>query len=167
MVFPFLEAVLRRVCNQFVDFEGRVKTRFTVPNKNGGNLVYDPNGGRKRCNSIRDLLYLHQAEAAPDFTERINALRTHFMELVPSKDPFDLIQKWRNQSLHGATNFHTIGGSVLNLALLIVLSELKNRFEEHRQVVLQHCIQNAQFMDFSMSQFGRRDLHPHSYYPPF
>jgi hypothetical protein len=157
LAFPFVEAILKKACNQFVEFDGTVKTQFAVRDKTGAMRAYDPNGRRKQCSSLRDLLFLHQAVAAPDLADGINALGAHFIELFPSVDPFDLIYMWRSQSLHGAMNFQTIGGSVLNLALLIALSELKNTFEGRRQVILEHCRWEA--------QFGSRSIW--SYYPPF
>jgi hypothetical protein len=46
-----------------------------------------------------------------------------------SQHPFDLILSWRNQSLHGSESLKTIGGTILNLSLLISIDELQLNFE--------------------------------------
>lgn len=77
LAFPFLEALLKRACSRFVDFDGTVKTPFSVPDKIGGQRRYDPSGRLKRCNSLRDLLFLHYSEADRDVVAKVDAFRVH------------------------------------------------------------------------------------------
>lgn len=160
LAFPLLEAITKRACSSYVDFEGKVISRFSVSKKSGQIKDYDPNGAfhQQQCSSLRDLLFLHYTHIADaDLQGRLDKLRDHLSELDSSQDPFDLIYAWRNQSLHGSTNFQTIGGTLLNLSLLIALSELKQNFEQHREVVLEHCRWEAQSSYRS----------PWSFYPPY
>ena len=155
LAFPLLEALLKRACSQFIDFDGRVKSQFLLPKEKGGQKRYKPNDV---CSSLRDLLFLHfNTVANVDLVTKLTAYRTHFKELDDGIDPFDLIYMWRNQSLHGASVFQTIGGTLLNLAFLIAISELQDRFVEHRDLILKHCKWEA--------QSGHRS--PWSYYPPY
>lgn len=158
LTFPLLEALLKKACSQFIGFDGRVKSQFSVPNGQGGQKQYDPNGRFKQCSSLRDLLFLlYYTVGNADLVAKLDAFRSHFAEFDNSVDPFDLTYSWRNQSLHGATNFATIGGVLLNLALLIAISELKDKFDEHRDLILEHCRWEA--------QTGHKS--PWSYYPPY
>lgn len=162
--FPLLEAVLKRACSAYVGFNGEVISEFSVPRKNGTPKLYLPKGTQRRekhssqCNSLRDLLVLHHTTIAG---ERLKVLldrfREHLHSLDETQDPFDLIYSWRNQSLHGETNFQTIGGSLLNLSLLITLFEFEPEFEQRRLHILQF-IQGVEY----------RQHRPHwSFYPPY
>lgn len=155
LVFPLLEAVVKRACANFVAFDGKVISHFSVAQKNGQPRNYNPGG---RCSSLRDLLFLHYTVVADtDLKAAIDSLRNHINTLDSTQDPFDLIYDWRNQSLHGSANFQTIGGTVFNLCFLISLSELKKDFGNHRQVVLEYCRREAPSSSRS----------PWSFYPPY
>jgi len=160
LAFPLLEAVLKRACAKYVTFDGQVVTAFAVDSKQGNPRQYDPHGSYRdrQCSSLRDLLVLHQTlVAAPTLKSLLNQFRDHIVLLDNTQDPFDLLYSWRNQSLHGSTNFQTIGGTVLNLSLLISLFEIEHDFERHREMVLEHCRWEAQ------SQYKS----PWSFYPPY
>ncbi len=153
--FPLLEAVLKRACANYVAFDGRVISAFSVPNKQGNPRQYNPNS---QCSSLRDLLFLHStAVAGPRLRALVDSLRVHLTLLDGTQDPFDLLYGWRNQSLHGSTNFQTIGGTVLNFSLLISLFEIEHNFEPHRLQALEGCRWEAQ------SQHRT----PWSFYPPY
>lgn len=155
LIFPLLEALLKRARSQFIDFDGRVKSQFSVPKEQGRQKQYNPNN---ICSSLRDLLFLHYGTVAnADLVIKLDAFRANFAELDDSVDPFDLIYSWRNQSLHGAATFQTIGGVLLNLAFLIAIFELKDRFDEHQDRTFEHCRWEAQTDHRS----------PWSYYPPY
>lgn len=159
LAFPLLEAVLKRACATFVAFDGKILTPFTVQNKQGNSRNYDPQGGRDRqCSSLRDLLFLHYTTVAdPNLKALLDRFRDHITLLDSTLDPFDLLYSWRNQSLHGSTNFQTIGGTVLNLSLLISLFEIRDNFEQHRAIVVEHCRWESELNHKS----------PWSFYPPY
>lgn len=158
--FPLLEAVLKRACATYVAFDGQVISAFSVPDKQGKPRRYDPNGSfrDKQCSSLRDLLFLHSTVVAgPRLRALVDDFRVHLTSLDGTQDPFDLLYIWRNQSLHGSTNFQTIGGTVLNYSLLISLFEIEHGFEQRRFQILEHCRWEAQ------SQYKS----PWSFYPPY
>jgi len=152
--FPLLEAVLKRACANYVAFDGPVISAFSVPNKRGNPRQYDTN---HRCSSLRDLLFLHSAAAGPRLRALVDRLRVHLTLLDGTQDPFDLLYGWRNQSLHGSTNFQTIGGTVLSFALLISLFEIEHNFEQHRLQTLEDCRWEAQSQHRGLLSF----------YPPY
>lgn len=160
--FPVLEAVLKRACADYVAFDGQVKKLFSVPprKKNGVSRRYDPNGLFKdrQCSSLRDLLFLHRdIVATPKQRMLIDRFRLHLTSLDQNRDPFDLLYRWRNDSLHGNTSFTTIGGTVLNLALLISIFELEKDFDQRRLRAIEKCRWESQLVSKS----------PWSFYPPY
>ena len=158
--FPLLEAVTKRACSVYVDFDGSVISQFQVLRRNGTPKSYDPSGSysQQQCSSLRDLLFLLFNQAADqDLVHSLDIFRTHLSNLDNTLDPFDLIYKWRNQSLHGSINCQTIGGTLLSLSLLIAISEKKQNFEQHRNKILEHCRWEV--------RSGYRS--PWSYYPPY
>lgn len=155
LAFPLLEAVLKRACARFVAFDGKVVAAFTIAHSHGASRQYDPQG---RCSSLRDMLLLHHDHVADaDLKTLVDQFRDHISALDRTQDPFDLIYSWRNQSLHGTASFQTIGGTILNFALLVSLSELKQNFDQHRATILDHCRREAQSPHKS----------PWSFYPPY
>jgi hypothetical protein len=123
--FPLLEAMLKKVCRQYIDYSGKVITGFNVIHK-----VYKPNS---RCSSIGDLLYLlHQTVSDADLRPRLDEVRQHLTSLDNTLDPFALVYSWRNKSLHGQTSFPTIGGTLLNIVILIAFNQIKISYEEAR-----------------------------------
>lgn len=162
LAFPLLEAVLKRACAAYVAFDGQVVSAFSVPGKAGNPKpeLYGPQGtpGKSRCSSLRDLLFLHSdLVASPKLKALLDRFRAHLTTFDLAQDPFDLIYGWRNQSLHGSTNFQAIGGSMLNLSLLISLFEVEHEFEEYRLRTVDYCRWAAQ----SPSKG------PWSFYPPY
>ena len=158
LAFPLLEAVLKRACSTYIAFDGQVILAFSVPNKQGNPRQYDPNGlfRDRQCSSLRDLLFLHSNIVADSRLKvLVDRFRQHLTSLDGTQDPFDLIYMWRNQSLHGSTNFQTIGGTVLNLALLVSIFEIDHGFEQRRLQTLEHCRWEGQLQHKS----------PWSFYP--
>ncbi|MGP2408357.1 hypothetical protein V2A84_01805 [Yersinia sp. 2553 StPb PI] len=143
--FPLLEFVLKRACSIYVNMDGVIIKRF--------NRYTDDDVGKSKISSLKillKLLYNHVAD------KELRSLLTEFQENIKktcnSPDAFALIYDWRNQSLHGKTNFSTIGGTLLSLSLLILLFEIKDDFEN---VKLEAMIT------------ARGQVNPHtSYYPP-
>lgn len=155
LAFPLLEAVLKRACAAFVAFDGTVVAHFQVPRRNGTNREYVP---QAHCSSVRDLLHLHHfAVADINLKSKIDDFRSHITFLDSSKDPFDVIFEWRNDSLHGTSNYQTIGGTILSLALLISICEIQPDFAQRRQRIIENCRWEAQ------SEYKS----PWSFYPPY
>jgi hypothetical protein len=153
--FPLLEAILKRACASFINLDGTVTTQFQAPRRNGTMREYKP---QDQCSSIRDLLHLHHTKAAPaPLRALIDEFKSHIQFLDSSKDAFDLIYQWRNDSLHGTSNYQTIGGTILSLALLIQVFEIETDFEQRRQRAIEHCRWEA--------QSGHKS--PWSFYPPY
>ncbi|WP_061936681.1 hypothetical protein [Collimonas pratensis] len=160
LAFPLLEAVLKRACGSFVSFDGQIVSAFTVLNKQGNPRLYEPQGAwrDRQCSSLRDLLVLHHTQVAePDLVVLLDQFKNHIAVLDGAQDAYDLIFAWRNASLHGSTNFQTIGGTVLNLSLLISLFEFGKSFDQRRLQALAHCQREA--------QTGHKS--PWSFYPPY
>lgn len=161
LVFPLLEAVLKKTCKKYVDYSGKARTDFSVPNGYGGSRTYGTSG-RTYCSSLRDLLFLLYNNVANDnLKEKLTFIREHISELSGEKDPFSLIYDWRNSSLHGETNFPTIGGTLLNLVILIALNEIKDIYNQFREKVLEK-------VQWEMQSYKLAGHRPHwSFYPPF
>lgn len=141
LAFPLLESVLKRACAPFIGLDGIVKTPFQVPRPSGRRRYYGP---QEQCSSVRDLLHLHYGASAADLRAHIDEFRSHIQFLDSSRDPFDLIYQWRNDSLHGSSNYQTIGGTILGLALLISIFEVEADFEQRRERAVEHCQRDAQ-----------------------
>ncbi|MEX5545260.1 hypothetical protein Q1J68_06565 [Pseudomonas pergaminensis] len=162
IAFPLLEAVLKRACSAYVAFDGQVVSAFSVPGRQGDPrpTLYGPAGepGKGKCSNLRDLLFLHYTNIIkPNQKRLLGRFRDHLSTLDVGQDPFDLIYGWRNQSLHGSTNFQTIGGALLSLALVISLFEVEQDYEERRLRALYTARQYDQLPFRS----------PWSFYPPF
>jgi hypothetical protein len=158
LAFPVLEAILKKTCGAYVQYDGEVLAPFTVPSKLG-RRSYTVG---KRISSIRDLLWLLYEEVAnDDLVDGLDTLRAHIALLEPSRDPFDVLFRWRNSSLHGEESLPTIGGTVLNTAILVALDAISTGYESFRDSVIEyvrHELATAQLP-------GRRS--PWSYYPPW
>ena len=92
--FPLLEAVLKRACAAYVALDGQVISAFSVPNKQGNQRQYDPNGSprERQCSSLRDLLFLHSTfVAGPRLRALLDYFRLHLKLLDGTEDPFDLL----------------------------------------------------------------------------
>jgi hypothetical protein len=148
--FPLLDALLKRACSARLALNGDVIADFDVYDKRGGRIFYSAMSKlRNRCDSVRDLLLLHYQLASVELRQLIDRLRDHIAIFDTTQDPFDLIYDWRNQSLYGATNLGTIGGTILNLCLLISLFDIEQGFDRHRETVAAH------FKRRTMSSRGR------------
>ena len=134
--FPLLEAVLKRACAARLALNGDVIADFDVYDKRGGRVFYSALSKRRnRCNSVRDLLLLHYQLASAELRRLIDRLRDHIAIFDSTQDPFDLIYDWRDQSLYGSANLGTIGGTVLNICLLISLFDIEPGFDRYRETV--------------------------------
>jgi hypothetical protein len=93
----------------------------------------------------------------------------HIASLVPAQpgqpalDGYEVVFDWRNSSLHGETSMTTIGGTILNLGLLVALDGFRDDYPTHRAA----AFQRAQREVSTASSLGRWHPSPWSYYPPF
>lgn len=152
--FPLLEGAVKRACSTFIAGDGQVVRDFKSPRKNGTFRVY---GAGQQCSSLRDLLWLLREEVADaELKEDIDKLRGHIAKFDPALDPFDLIYRWRNESLHGTASHQTIGGTLLAMSLLVFITELRDDFELLRARAVA-AVESSQ-------TFGSQS--PWSFYPP-
>jgi len=163
LAFPLLEGLLKKLCCNYVDYSGNVINPFDVPTAGGGIRNYMPNDPRKgKCSSLRDLMFLlYQTVADQDLRPRIDEMRNIFNSLDNTIDPFEQLYSWRNQSLHGQTGFPTIGGTLVNLAVLIAFNQIRADYEHRRNDVWSNMQRDIETFKFT----GHRS--PWSYYPPF
>lgn len=163
LAFPLLEAIAKRAARAYLDYSGTVLQPWSVPNQGGGLKNYSPSGpGSSRCSSIRDLLFLvRDTVAGPGLQADLDEMRAIFRNRDSSVDAFDGIYAWRNQSLHGQTTHPAIGGTVLNVAILISLEFVATDYDVRRDRQVERCRWEQQ----TAALTGTRS--PWSYYPPF
>jgi hypothetical protein len=160
LALPLLEAMLKKACHAYVRYDGSVGAQFSVP-RGKDRHQYDVGG---RISSVRDLLWLlHEEVADLDLVDALDSQRSQIARLEPEKDPFDVLFRWRNSSLHGETSLPTIGGTVFNTAILVALDAVATDYESLRDRVVDQVRWEAQTVQLSAS--GYRS--PWSYYPPY
>lgn len=155
LIFPLLEATLKKVCAEHVAIDGEIKNSFSVFDEK-----YTPKGikGKHRCNNIAHLLELHHIYVAkPNSVILLNKFKNQISLIDPSVDAYLKIYQWRNNSLHGTTNHTTVGWVILNLVLLISLFDLEEVFSAHHTKIFEF----TEFVATSGTRF------PQSYYPPY
>lgn len=154
LAFPLLEGVLRKVANQYVTYDGKVLQAFA-----GKNVQY-PAG--KRCSNLGDLLRLVESQiAAADLQQALADIQAHLTVLSPQQDPYDLIFEWRNSSLHGSARLPTIGGTVLFIAFVVALDNIKGDYDTLRLDAIKRIGWEVQTTSLT------RQRSPWSYYPPW
>jgi hypothetical protein len=160
--FPLLEAVIKKKCCDFLEKDGRVKKEFKVPNKEGGrDIGYAPadKKSKNKCSSIRDMLFLlYEYVSDKELKVDIDQIRGKLVSLESEKDGFDVIGKWRNTSLHGQGVLNAVGGTLLNIAVLITLHDQKDSYEKYRSYALKST-------KFNEPHIGIRP--PWIFYPPY
>jgi hypothetical protein len=155
--FPLLEGVLRRACSDYVTLDGFIIKSFSVPRwANGPSRLYSE---RDRCTNLGHVLrLLCSTVAGPELRSDLASILTHIAELS-GKDGIDTLAGWRNTSLHGEASLPTIGGTLLNLSILVILDGASDAYEEIRA----HALEGARF------EVGRRvsgvSPSPSSFYP--
>lgn len=155
VAFPALEALTRMSCRTHVDLTGKVLSPFSLTLSSGRIKKYSSGS---RCNSLRDLLVLQVDEAGPALKAAISRIRLHIAAVSDGCDGFDVLQEWRNSSLHGEIALHTIGGTVLNIACLMGLEILGPDFENRRAASIERA---------KRYRPGDRRFAFRSYYPPW
>lgn len=153
--FPLLEATLKKVSSKYLNMDGTVKSEFQVLNRAGNPRKYKV---ASQCSSIRDVLFLvYEKVSDSDLKGYLNEFRNHLSSLDSTQDPFDLIYSWRNQSLHGSTNFQTIGGTLLNMTLVLCVYSLKDSYSQITKNIVEQLQREARHDHKS----------PCSFYPPY
>ena len=162
LTLVLLEAVLKKVCYKYISYAGKVITAFDVPKAKGKVRHYVPNDPKRgTCSSLRDLLFLLYLNVSDtDLKPRLDNMRQYLSSLNNNVDPFDLIFSWRNEALHGQTNFPTIGGTLLNFVILILFNQIHAKYDQLRNEIWQ----NVQSETATFRFVGQRS--PWSYYPP-
>lgn len=157
LVFPLLEATLKKNCREYIEYDGKIKKNFIIKKKQGKNRTYSIG---ETCSNLRDLLFLYYNEVASIACRiKLDLFRNHLKYLDKSIDPFDLIYGWRNSSLHGSNSYQTIGGTLLNLVLLLILEEMEGKFEIIKPKVMEKVLWEKSTNSNSRS--------PWSFYPPY
>jgi len=127
LVYPLLEAVLKETLSSFIERNGIVRARFTVPGR-----TYNSDG-RTRCNRVDDhmLVLLGQQSHLADLNNDLSLIYAHIAFLYPGRDPISVIsQEWRNPAMHGEDNISTAFGVVLNIALFIAMDYVKDELKK-------------------------------------
>jgi len=128
LTFPLLEALLKQVCSEYVSQDAKIIKEFSRLNKKGEPYTSEI-GGEAGISILLNLLYDHVAN--PELKALLNRYRNHLQSTENSVDAFALIYHWRCSSLHGTTNYPTIGGIILNLCLLLSTYQIKDSFEDY------------------------------------
>lgn len=131
LVFPLLEHILKEKCSEYVKIDGTVIQEFSYPNKNGKNCTKKLGS---RVSSINQLLQLYLSKVVHKTNSTyISLLLQHIEKTISNgESSTSIIYDWRNGNLHGTISHQTIGGILLNLIILIELTEMSNKFEENR-----------------------------------
>lgn len=158
LAFPMLEGVTKRHCSDFVQMDGRTIQAWNAPRDGGGTHTYQPG---QVCSSLWKLLELLRSTVASDeLRGDLTELETHLATFSDDGSPgFKVLYDWRNGSLHGASLNSTVGGTVLNTASLIALSQLREDYDAVRRQTLDRVRWEL--------QSGSVDRSPWSYYPPY
>jgi hypothetical protein len=159
LTFPLLEAILRKTCAAYVTADGKVATAFDVNDGRGGRRSYAVGA---RISNLGHLLWLlYETVADVELVADLDRQRAALTAIEAGVDPFDLLFDWRNSSLHGETTLPTIGGTVLNTAILIALGAVRDDYESLRDTIIEHLkwqLSTQQLSGFRPSW---------SYYPPW
>jgi hypothetical protein len=161
LAFPTLEGFLKLKCSTLVDLAGKVLKPFDVQGRDEGERrFYGTTKGSRDCSNVRDLLFLVYQEARPALAGYLDRMRVQIERLVPAKHGFTTVFDWRNSSLHGKTTMPTIGGTILNLAILIALDRMADRFEEFHRGALRRVERLQLHRGLGIPDDNRR------FYPP-
>lgn len=164
LVFPLLEGVCKKLCSDYISMDGMVKKDFNVPsrirvdgktNKGSKNSnSYTPfkaKGKKNQCSSIRDLLLLTELNHPSIGLAEV----IHYIPIShPEQIPFDVIQDWRNNSLHGSAAYQTIGGTLLNITLFLLIKTVNSDTYSYLRRMI-------------MLSKNNDSRNPWSYYPPY
>ncbi|HHD2754425.1 TPA: hypothetical protein ACOTG0_003280 [Clostridium perfringens] len=155
--FPLLEGILKKYCNEYVLLSGKVIKNFKVVRGRRNSRLYKKG---EHINSIRDLLLLViQIAGDMQLVEDLNIVLEHIAMLNKenTNDPCKIIYDWRNSSLHGETSYSTIGGTILNIAIIIILHSIEDTYNKNLSNILDHVSWNI----------GTKCMSQLAFYPPY
>jgi hypothetical protein len=66
----------------------------------------------------------------------LDLFRDYIQKYDPLEDPYEIIFGWRNGTLHGERSWGAVGGTVLNLAILIGLERIAPDYARRREIAL-------------------------------
>lgn len=133
LMFPALEAAVKRFCSEYVGYDGTVKKYFRI-----GNSEYGPEK-KRQCSNIKHYLSLLIDKVADERLKKLLNMQCADIQNISGKDAFETISSWRNSSLHGSEHYQAIDGAILNMCCLIFVYQLKDIFETRKQKALQIC----------------------------
>ena len=120
LVYPLLEAVLKRRLSDHLSREGIVTKAFSVPKRRYavGN----------RCSKLDHMLaLLGQNESSSILGGDLKQVLDHISFLYPGSEPLSVIaHEWRNPAMHGQHAVSTAYGIVLNIVLLVAMADVKD-----------------------------------------
>lgn len=155
--FPLLEGVLKKYCKEYVSLSGKVVKKFDILRGSNYKKIYKVGDS---INSIQDLLLLViQIVGDKSLVRDLKNMLDHIKGLNQqnSNDPCKIIYDWRNSSLHGETNYFTIGGTILNIAIIIILHSIENEYKKELQSINEDVKWNIE----------NNIQVPWSFYPPY
>jgi len=125
LVYPLLEAVLKRELSEFFYPSGRVAKPFPGLWPNGNPRRYKVD---QHCSDVANILRLYMTQ--PEFAELscdLQKILDHIESIYPDTNAFDVISTdWRNPAIHSANPVNTAPGVVLNIIILLALSHIDN-----------------------------------------
>lgn len=155
--FPLLEAVAKHTCAQFVATDGRILRDFEI-NETKYKAGQNKQGHDYKCSSLRDLLELslQRVITTNPVKHNLQVIKDHIAKISGKNDGFRALYDWRNESLHGAGTATPIGGTVLNLALLLAFSNISDSYEERRRQTFESSIHSLQRPPFDCTLYPPR-----------
>jgi hypothetical protein len=120
LVYPLLEAVLKRELPEYFSRSGEVIKEFERRGRT------DPYKVGKWCSSIADLLILYMNQAVfAELRQDLEMIFEHIEKLYPEENAINVIAgEWRNPAAHGQNIVTTAHGVVLNIVILLALSHI-------------------------------------------
>ncbi len=126
LVYPLLEAVLKRELPEFFSHSGKVTKEFEGLQKSGDPRPYKIG---EYCSSVAHLFQQYMKQTAfAELTHDLQKIFTHIESVNPGKNAIDIIAKeWRNPAAHGNQIVPTASGIILNIIILLALSHIDGR----------------------------------------
>ncbi|MBW5763599.1 hypothetical protein [Klebsiella pneumoniae] len=160
LVFPLLESTLKKLCSEYVGLDGVLKKNVKYTDANGIviNKVLNANGKPKIISSLKELIYIYKevvidAEGKKNIEDILGVIAERHAD-----DPCDVIYKWRNSSLHGTENFMQVGGLLLCLTSLLIIYDLKDRYDSLKENVLNRLVSTGLLTEGGDDSF--REFYP-------
>jgi len=119
--YSILEAVLKLLCEDEIQRDGRIRPGVEVLSLNGEN--YSQNNNRTRCNRFSDLLYhIECKKSAEPLRDRMIRMRGKIQDFRKEDTAkiYGSLQRDRNIAIHGQERAEAEYGIVLNLICLLL-----------------------------------------------